>query len=240
MITRVLLAVPVVTMLALSLLVHAPARLLAAQTPPGLGAYAWSGTLLDGRMAGRYRGLPYQFSWSVDVTPLLRLGLRTSCRLDGPVQAVFQVDARATGGSLVVSELIWSPAASAWLGDDQQVGRWTGHDIRLARHDGTWQQVAGTLRSPGGPRQLSLDGQRESIVLPAVEAQLLPRDDGLGLDLRQADGAALATVTWNATQQLRIRVLERLARLRRGHVPGPDADRVVLEVAQPMPAPWLP
>lgn len=232
---RILLTLPVLVVLALSLSLHAPARLLAGLVPVGLGVERWGGTLADGQVSGRFRQQPFHVSWALELPALFRLSLQARVRVQGPLEADLVFQRHPLGWSIHADRLSFQPEASVWVGAGMQLTRWQGGPLRLSRRgDGGWHEASGDLRTPGGPMQLSIQGQVHALTLPPSRLALAVEEDALRVSLMQNDRRPLASVSLSADQRIEWQLRDRLLRLKAGFVSQNDPDLVVLKVSEPL------
>ena len=233
---RFFLALPVLLIFLLSLLLHAPSRLLSGLLPSDLQVEAWGGSLIDGQLRGRVGQQSVQLAWVWHPAALLRLSLDMDIRLATPLQASFRLTRGPLADALAVSALRIPAGAAPWLGQGNVTPGWQGHDLSFSRrHAGAWHQGEGVLTSPGGPLRLDLQGQVQELVLPPARIVWRNQADSLVGELRQADGnAALATLTLTGDNRIQWQVRDRLLRLKAGYASQNDPDLVVLTVAEPL------
>lgn len=233
---RLLLALPVVLILLLSLLLHAPARVISGALPSALQIDAWGGSLLDGQAQGRFQQQPVHLAWDWHPARLLRLSLGLDLLLQGPVSAELMLDRGPLTSALEISRLAIPAGNAPWLGSGTVLPAWQGSGLRLVRsHAGAWRQGEGSMTTAGGPLRLSLQGQVQALVLPPSRVTWRVQNDDLIGELRQIDGnAALATLTLTDDQRIQWQIRDRLLRLKSGYVSQNDPDLVVLTVAEPL------
>ena len=232
---RILLTLPVLVALTLSLSLHAPARLLVGLVPVGLGVERWGGTLADGQVSGHFRQQPYYLGWTLELPALLRLSLQARVHVHGPLEADLLFQKQPLGWSVQAGHVSFQPAASAWLGPGMQLTRWQGGPLLLSRRgDGVWREASGDLRTPGGPMQLSIQGQVHALTLPPSRMALAVEEDALRVSLMQNDRQPLASVRLSADQRIEWQLRDRLLRLKPGFVSQNDPDLVVLKVSEPL------
>ena len=232
---RILLTLPVLVALILSLSLHAPSRLLAGMVPAGLGVERWGGTLADGQVSGHFRQQPFYLGWTLELPALLTMSLQARVHVRGPLEADLVFQKRLLSWSAQVSQVSFQPAASAWLGPGMQLTRWQGGPLLLSRHgDGVWHEASGDLRTPGGPMQLSIQGQVHALTLPPSRISLAVEEDALRVSLMQNDRQPLASVRLSADRRIEWQLRDRLLRLKPGFVSQNDPDLVVLKVSEPL------
>ncbi len=233
---RVLLALPVLLVFLLSLLLHAPSRVMSGMLPPELQVDVWGGSLVDGQLQGRFGSQPVQAGWTWQPASLLRLSLGLGLGLQVPVDADVHVDRGPLSVKLDIARLHIPAGAASWLGAGTVLPAWQGHDLSFVRrHSGAWRSGEGVLTSPGGALRLNLQGQVQELVLPPARIIWHVRGDDLIGELRQSQGdASLATLTLTGDHRIQWQVRDRLLRLKTGYVSQNDPDLVVLTVAEPL------
>lgn len=220
---------------AISLLVHAPARLLAGPLAPAWMASAWGGSVLAGESRGSVSGEPLTLGWQWHAQALAGAALALDLRARGGLTADAHVRVTPLSRTLDLDQLALTSALASRLLPGSQLPAWRGQGLALARTRAGWSSASGSLRSPGGPVRLNLQGQVHELNLPPAVLRLSVREHDLVIDLRQQEGdAALATVSLLASQRIQWQVRDRLLRLKPGYVSQNDPDLVVLTVSEPL------
>lgn len=234
---RLLWLLPAFLVLMLSLVLHAPARWLAPAVPASLPVSAWGGSVMAGQLAATYRGRPLYAAWRLRWPDLLRLQAGLDLRLRGEIGTDAVLRRGLLGGwRLELSRLTLTAQAGAWLLPGSQLPAWEGRDVVLARAGGgAWREAGGRLASSGGPLQLNMQGQIQSLTLPPVVLRWSLREQDLIGELRQRDGdLPLASVTLTAGQRIQWQLRDRLLRLKSGYSSQNNPDLVVLSVSEPL------
>jgi len=233
---RVGLALPIFLVFLLSLLLHAPARVLSVFMPATLQAGAWGGSLINGQVQGVLGQQPAQLGWDWHPASLLRLALDLDLELQSPVNGSLRLERGPLSLTLDIASLRIPAGAAPWLGAGTVIPAWQGSGLAFARrHSGAWQRGEGSLTTPGGPLRLDLQGQVQQLVLPPARIIWRVKGDDLVGELRQIDGnAPLATLTLTGDHRIQWQVRDRMLRLKSGYVSQNDPDLVVLTVAEPL------
>ncbi len=233
---RLLLAVPVMLVFLLSLVLHAPAKVVSGVLPSGFQANAWGGSLRDGQVEGRLGMQPVHLAWDWHPLSMLRLSLGLGLTLQGPAFAELMLDRGPLSLSLDIARLRIPAGDASWLGNGTVLPAWQGSDLRFVRrHTGAWRDGEGVMVTTGGPLRLNLQGQVQALTLPPSRITWRIQEDNLVGELRQIAGnAALATLTLTADHRIQWQVRDRLLRLKAGYASQNDPDLVVLTVAEPL------
>ena len=155
---RIMVAIPVALMLLLSLLLHAPASLLAARLTPVLaaagvtaGGIAMGGTLLDGQLQAQRQGQPLYVAWQLQLGSLWRLAYGADIRLAGPVALMADWQSRPGSWSLALTDVKTQAGDAAWLQPQLVLPAWRSSQMQFSRSiDGNWQSGSGQLQTEGG------------------------------------------------------------------------------------------
>lgn len=221
--------------LVVSLLVHAPARLLQGALP-AVQVEQWGGTVLDGQLQGRHQQFPLFLAWQWQPQGVLLLRLQGALQLRSAVSG----DVSFRRGPLAWS--LQSPGVQVAAGQVPGLPAgfvmpaWRSGEILLARHrGGDWQQASGRWQTAGGPLRLTLQGQVHDVTLPPAQLTLRLQAADLVADLATATGEALATLTLTSDHRIQWQLRDRLLRLKPGYASLNDPDLVVLTVAEPLP-----
>lgn len=231
-----LLLIPAFVALLVSLLVHAPARLLAHVMPPDLAVQDWGGTVFNGQLDAQFQQQPVYLAWHLQPLRLLLLSLGAEVTVQGVVQSHAVVSYSPLSWSVTLNDLVLSHEAASLFSNDSRLPAWTGRDLKFARaKSGEWTAGEGLMQSPGGPTRLSLQGQIYELNLPpsTIRWQLV-KGDLVGQLQQQADRGALATVTLTANHRIQWQIRDRMLRLKTGYTSRNDPDLVVLTVAEPL------
>lgn len=192
---------------------------------------------MAGQFAATYRGRPLYAAWQLRWQDLLRLQAGLTLRLRGDIGADAVLRRGLLGGwRLELASLALMPEAGGWLLPGSQLPAWRGQDVVLARAgSGAWREAEGRLTSAGGPLQLSLQGQVQSLTLPPATLRWSLREQDLVGELRQRDGdLPLASLTLTASQRIQWQLRDRLLRLKPGYASQNNPDLVVLTVSEPL------
>lgn len=230
------LLTPAILALLVSLLVHAPARLLAPALPANVPVVAWGGSLLNGQLNTLVQQKPLYIAWQWQPLALLRASLAAKLTLLGVVQTHAQMRKSALGWTLVLDDISLPPEAFALVSPGAVLPAWQGRGLHVARdHGGDWRDAGGTLQTTGGPLRLDLQGQIQELNLPASTLRWQASKGSLvGQLQQQSDNAVLATLTLTANNRIQWQIRDRMLRLKAGYVSKSDPDLIVLSVAQPL------
>lgn len=233
---RVFLSLLLLLTFLLSLLLHAPARVVSGQVPPVLQAGEWGGTLLTGQVSGRYGQWPLYLAWDWRLSALWRLAIGVDAEVRGLVDARVEASRGPLSWRVDMATLRIPAGPSDWLGRGTVLPAWQGGGLAFSRrHGGAWQAGSGSLSTPGGLLKLNLQGQTHEIQLPPARIIWRVSEGALIGDLRQVEGnAALATLTLTADNRIQWQIRDRLLRMKAGYSSQNDPDLVVLTVAGPL------
>lgn len=237
-----MMAIPVALVLMASLLLHAPASLLAARLAPAVSAgtdtghVTMGGTLLHGQLQVRRQGQPLYFAWQLQMGGLWRLAYGADIALAGPVVLKADWQKRPEGWFLSVTDLKTQAGDASWLQPQWVLPSWRSSQLKFSRAiNGDWRSGNGELQTEGGLLRINLQGQTQEMQIPASVLRWRVVNNNLVGELRQrADDAALAAITLTADQHIQWQIRERLLRLKSGYLGRNDPDLVVLTVSEPL------
>lgn len=243
---RIMLAIPVASVLLLSLLLHAPVSLLATRldaalsmsdflTPP----VALGGTVLDGQLQAQRQGRPLYVAWKLRLDALWQLSYGAEINLVGPMALTADWRKSPRSWSLTLPQLQTQAGDASWLQPQLVLPAWRGRHLAFSRaNDGRWLEGGGELQTPGGLLRMNLQGQIQEMQIPAAALRWRVVGNNLQGELRQqADGGVLAALTLTADQRIQWQIRERLLRLKPGYLGRNDLDLVVLTVSEPLSLP---
>ena len=240
---RIMVAIPVALMLLMSLLLHAPASLLAARLTPLLaaagatsGGITMGGTLLDGQLQVQRQSQPLYVAWQLQLGALWRLAYGADIHLAGPLALQADWQKRPGSWSLVLTDVKTQAGDASWLQPQLVLPSWRSSQMQFSRAiDGDWQSGSGQLQTEGGLLRVNLQGQLQEMQIPASVLRWRVVNKNLVGELRQqADDGALAAITLTADQRIQWQIRERLLRLKPGYLGRNDLDLVVLTVSEPL------
>lgn len=222
--------------LMISLLVHAPARLLQGSVAGEVRVEQWGGTLLNGQLQGQYQQFPLFVAWQWQPQGLFLLRLQATAQLRSVVSADLSVSRGLLSWTLQSPGLQLAAGQVPGLPAGFVMPAWRSGELTVARaRSGVWKAASGRLQTAGGPLRLTLQGQVHDVTLPASQLILRLQAEDLVADLKTADGEALATMTLTGDHRIQWQLRDRLLRLKPGYVSQNDPDLIVLTVAEPLP-----
>ncbi len=229
------LLLPFILVLLLSLLAHAPARILQSSLPAGFQAERWGGTIFSGQVTGRFKQFPMYVDWNWRQRGVFTLSLQGDLRVRSAVTADLIANKGLFGWNMDIPMVVLAAGALPGLPADFVMPAWRGSNVSVARaRSGEWKQAAGRLLTAGGPMRLVLQGQVQEVTLPAAVIQLSLQEQNLVANLTTDAGEALATMTLTADHRVQWQLRDRLLRLKPGYVTQNDPDLIVLTVAEPL------
>jgi len=236
---RIMLAIPVVFMLLASLLLHAPASLLASRFAAVNATIG--GTLLDGQVQVQRQGQPLYLAWQLKLDALWRLAYGADIDIAGPIALKADWQKRLGGWSLSVTEVKTQAGDASWLQPQWILPSWRSSQLAFSRaSNGDWRSGSGELQTEGGLLRINLQGQTQEMQIPAAALRWRVVNNNLLGELRQrADDGVLAAITLTADQRIQWQIRERLLRLKPGYLGRNDLDLVVLTVSEPLSLPGV-
>ncbi len=238
-----MMAMPIVIVLLVSLVLHAPASLVVSRLAPVMaangadaGSVALGGTLLDGQLQTRRQGMPLYIAWQLQLSSLWRFAYGADLILGGPVALKANWQKQPGQWSLQVTDVLTQAGDASWLLPQLVMPAWRSDTMQFARNTkGEWLNASGELVTQGGLLRLNLQGQIQEMQIPAALLRWRIVNQNLVGELSQrADGGALAAVTLTADQRIQWQIRERLLRLKPGYLGKNDLDLVVLTVSEPL------
>jgi len=238
-----MMAMPIVIVLLISLVLHAPASLVVSRLAPVMaangadaGSVALGGTLLDGQLQTRRQGMPLYIAWQLQLSSLWRFAYGADLILGGPVALNANWQKQPGQWSLQVTDVRSQAGDASWLLPQLVMPAWRSDTMQFARNTkGEWLNASGELVTQGGLLRLNLQGQIQEMQIPAAVLRWRIVNQNLVGELSQrADGGALAAVTLTADQRIQWQIRERLLRLKPGYLGKNDLDLVVLTVSEPL------
>ena len=238
-----MMAMPIVIVLLISLVLHAPASLVVSRLAPAMaangadaGSVALGGTLLDGQLQTRRQGMPLYIAWQLQLSSLWRFAYGADLILGGPVALKANWQKQPSQWSLQVTDVRSQAGDASWLLPQLVMPAWRSDTMQFARNTkGEWLNASGELVTQGGLLRLNLQGQIQEMQIPAAVLRWRIVNQNLVGELSQrADGGALAAVTLTADQRIQWQIRERLLRLKPGYLGKNDLDLVVLTVSEPL------
>jgi len=238
-----MMAIPIVIVLLISLVLHAPASLVVSRLAPVMvangvdaGSIALGGTLLDGQLQTRRQGAPLYIAWQLQLGSLWRFAYGADLILGGPVALKASWQKQPGQWSLQVTDVRTQAGDASWLLPQLVMPAWRSDSMQFARNTkGEWLNASGELVTQGGLLRLNLQGQVQEMQIPAATLRWRIVNQNLVGELSQrADGGALAAVTLTADQRIQWQIRERLLRLKPGYLGKNDLDLVVLTVSEPL------
>ena len=239
---RIMLATPVAIALLVSLLLHAPASMLASRLSTLLSHEAlvadarFGGTLLNGQLQMQQQSRPLYLAWELRLDPFWQLAYGADIRVAGPVALKANWLKRFGGWSLSVSDVKTPAGDASWLQPELVLPAWRSSQMTFARErNGSWSAGSGELQTEGGLLRINLQGQIQEMQIPAAVLRWRIVNNNLVGELRQReDGGVLAAITLTADQRIQWQIRERLLRLKSGYLGRNDLDLVVLTVSEPL------
>lgn len=229
------LLLPFILVVLVSLLAHAPSRVLQSSLPANFQPERWGGSIFNGQVAGRYQQFPAYVDWNWRQSGLLTLSLAGDLRVRSTLTADLSLSRGIFNWRIDAPLVALAAGAVPGLPAGFIMPAWRGGNIQLARaYSGEWQQASGRLLTAGGPMRLVLQGQVQEVSLPAAVIELSLRDQDLVVDMKTDAGEALATMTLTADRRVQWQLRDRLLRLKPGYVSQNDLDLIVLTVAEPL------
>lgn len=241
-----MLAIPVALMLLASLLLHAPASLLASRLASALSANdvlaanaTIGGTLLNGQLQVQRQGQPLYLAWQLQLDALWRLAYGADIAIAGPIALKADWQKRPSGWSLTVTSVKTQAGDASWLQPQLVLPSWRSPQLEFSRaSNGDWRSGSGELQTEGGLLRINLQGQMQEMQIPAAALSWRVVNNNLLGELRQrADDGVLAAITLTADQRIQWQIRERLLRLKPGYLGRNDLDLVVLTVSEPLSPP---
>lgn len=238
-----MLAIPVTLVLLVSLLLHAPASVLAPRlasaSPLPLVDPAFGGTLLSGQLQMQQQGLPLYLAWQLRLDAWWHLAYGADILVAGPVALKANWLKRLGGWTFSVSDVRTPAGDASWLQPELVLPAWRSSQMTFGRDsNGNWSEGSGELQTEGGLLRMNLQGQIQEMQIPAAALRWRVVNNNLVGELRQRDdGGALAAITLTADQRIQWQVRERLLRLKSGYLGRNDLDLVVLTVSEPLSPP---
>lgn len=234
---RIMLAIPVALMLFASLLLHAPASLLASRLAASDATVG--GTLLNGQLQTQRQGQPLYLTWQLQLDALWQLAYGADIDIAGPVVLKADWQKRLGGWSLAVTDLKTQAGDASWLQPQWILPAWHSPQLTFSRaSNGDWRSGQGELKTEGGLLRINLQGQIQEMQVPAAVLRWQVVNNNLVGELRQSvDGGVLAAITLTADQRIQWQIRERLLRLKPGYLGRNDLDLVVLTVSEPLSLP---
>lgn len=229
------LLLPFFLIVLVSLLAHAPSRVLQSSLPASFQPERWGGSIFNGQVIGRYQQFPTYVDWKWRQSGLLTLSLAGNLRVRSAVTADLSFARGLLSWHIDAPLVALTAGAVPGLPAGFVMPAWRGGNIQVVRaYSGEWKQASGRLLTAGGPMRLVLQGQVQDISLPAAVIELSLRDQDLVADMKTEAGEALATMTLTADHRVQWQLRDRLLRLKPGYVSQNDLDLIVLTVAEPL------
>jgi hypothetical protein len=238
-----LMALPVVLVLLLSLVLHAPASLVLSRLAPVMTANGvdssnagFGGILLDGQLQTRRQGMPLYIAWRLQLSSLWRFAYGADLTLGGPVALKANWQKQPGQWSLQITDVLTQAGDASWLLPQLVMPTWRSEGMRFTRNtQGEWLNASGELVTQGGMLRLNLQGQIQEMQIPAATLRWRIVNKNVVGELKQlADGGDLAAITLTADQRIQWQIRERLLRLKPGYLGKNDLDLVVLTVSEPL------
>ena len=238
-----MMAMPIVIVLLISLVLHAPASLVVSRLTPVMaasgadaGSVALGGNLLDGQLQTRRQGIPLYIAWQLQLSSLWRFAYGADLILGGPVTLNANWQKQPSRWSLQITDVLTQAGDASWLLPQLAMPAWRSESMQFTRNTrGEWLNASGELVTQGGLLRLNLQGQIQEMQIPAAVLRWRILNQNLVGELSQsADGGALAAVTLTADQRIQWQIRERLLRLKPGYLGKNDLDLVVLTVSEPL------
>lgn len=229
------LLLPFVLIVLVSLLAHAPSRVLQSSLPASFQSERWGGSIFNGQVVGRYQQFPAYIDWNWRISGLFTLSLAGDLRVRSTLTADLNLNRGPLSWSIDAPLVALAAGAVPGLPAGFIMPAWRGSNIQVSRaYSGEWKKASGRLLTAGGPMRLVLQGQVQEVSLPAAVIELSLREKDLVADMKTDSGEALATMTLTADHRVQWQLRDRLLRLKPGYVSQNDLDLIVLTVAEPL------
>jgi len=171
-----MMAMPIVIVLLISLVLHAPASLVVSRLAPVMaangadaGSVALGGTLLDGQLQTRRQGMPLYIAWQLQLSSLWRFAYGADLILGGPVALNANWQKQPGQWSLQVTDVRSQAGDASWLLPQLVMPAWRSDTMQFARNTkGEWLNASGELVTQGGLLRLNLQGQIQEMQIPAA------------------------------------------------------------------------
>lgn len=229
--------------LLIALLSQAPSRLLQHFLPASwrTTALSWGGTLWNGQVDWQLTQLQTplqgQVRWHINPWSWLRLQFAIETELLTP-------NTHMMGQVVVSSKQQW--ALKNWSGQLAPVdiqpflANWQlpstaiqCQNLNLQHKADGWQGSQGQLTSAGGLLRAMIEGQQQSLNLPAVSLTVQGQAQQLMLTLQQQDGAPLANFNLIG-DQLQVQLRQRLLQYAANYHGSAAPDTIVVSASQPL------